>query len=149
RLRVFQERIEEARGRGDVAFAPFLPQVNLLQRGFIGNNPNGPPDGLPIPLPEFGDAHGYQNYVVSEFYLQWTLWDFGRTYGRYRQAALGMDITQLQAARAAQTTAYEVAAAYSRVLQALAGLRVARESARLAKSVLDIARKSLDAGLVE
>jgi outer membrane protein TolC len=42
-----------------------------------------------------------------------------------------------------------VASAYSRVLQAEAARRVARESVRLAESVLDIARKSLDTGLVE
>jgi len=29
-----------------------------------------------------------KNYVVAEFYLQWILWDFGRTYGRFRQAEL-------------------------------------------------------------
>jgi outer membrane protein len=149
RLRIFQERVEEARGRSDVAFAPFLPQVNLIERGFIGHNPSGPSDGIALPLPEFPDAPGYQNYAVSEFYLQWTMWDFGRTYGRFQQAELVIDIAQLQAARAAQTTAYEVAASYSRVLQARAARRVARESVRLAESVLDIARKSLKAGLVE
>jgi outer membrane protein TolC len=149
RLRVFQERVEESRGRSDVAFAPFLPQVNLLERGFLGHNPSGPDDGVALPLPEFPDAKGYQTYAVSEFYLQWTIWDFGRTYGRYQQAELGIDIARLQATRAAQTTAYDVAAIYSRVLQAKAAGRVARESVRLGESVLDISRKSLNAGLVE
>ena len=149
RLRVFRERVEEARGRSDVAFSPFLPRVNLSERGFLGHNPSGPSDGIALPLPEFPDAKGYQTYAVSEFYLQWTLWDFGRTYGGYRQAELGIDIARLQTTRAIQGTAYDVAAAYSRVLQARAASRVAKESVRLALSVLDIARKSLNAGLVE
>jgi outer membrane protein TolC len=149
RLRVFRERVEEARGRSDVAFSPFLPRVNLSERGFLGHNPSGPADGVALPLPEFPDAKGYQTYAVSEFYMQWTLWDFGRTYGGYRQAELGIDIARLQTTRAIEVTVYDVAAAYSRVLQARAAGRVARESVRLAVSVLDIARKSLDAGLVE
>jgi outer membrane protein TolC len=146
RLRVYEERIEEARGRSDVAFAPFLPQVNLIQRAFAGENPNT--DGFPLPLSEYSDAKGYQTYEVTEMYMQWTLWDFGRTYGRYRQAELGIDIARLQSERARQTTAYEVSAAYSRVLQAQAALRVGREAVRLAESVLAISRKSREAGLV-
>jgi outer membrane protein TolC len=148
RLRVFRERVEEARGRGDVAFAPFLPQLTLSARGFMGHNPSGPANGIALPLAEFSDAPGYQNYVVGELLMQWTLWDFGRTYGRYQQAELALSIAQLQATRAAQTTAYEVTAAYSRVLQARAARRVARESIRLAESVLDISRKARAAGLV-
>jgi outer membrane protein TolC len=149
RLRIFQEDIEQARGRSTIAFAPFLPRANLLAESFFSNNPNGPPDGVAPPAPEFGDARDYQNYGLEELLIQWTLWDFGRTYGRYQQATLGISIAQLQAIRASQTVAYEVTAAYYRVLQARATRRVAEEAVRRAEAILDIARKSLQAGLFE
>src|SRR5262249_28130273 len=82
-------------------------------------------------------------------FMQWSLWDFGRSYGRYQQAELGIAIAQLQSIRASQSVRYDVAVAYYRVLQARAGLRVGQEAVRLAQSVLDISRKSLEAGLVE
>jgi hypothetical protein len=112
RLRFFQEAIAQARGRGQIAFAPFLPQVNFLTQSFFAQNPTSPADAFPVPAPEFGDASGYSNYQIGELFLQWTLWDFGRTYGRFQQAELGIAIAQLQAVRASQTVAYEVAAAY-------------------------------------
>jgi outer membrane protein TolC len=149
RLRIFQEDIEEARGRGTIAFAPFLPRANLVTESFFSHNPNNPPDSVPPPAPEFGDTRGYQNYGLEEMLIQWTLWDFGRTYGRYQQASLGISIAQLQAIRASQTVAFDVAAAYYRVLQARATRRIAEEAVRRAESILDIARKSLKAGLVE
>jgi outer membrane protein TolC len=148
RLRVYEERIREAQGQGQVAFAPFLPQVGLLTQAFFAQNPSDP-QRFPIPAPEFGDAPGYSNYQIAELQMQWTLWDFGRTYGRYQQAGLGIDIARLQALRASQTVAFEVASAYYAVLEARAALRVAREAVRLAESVLDISQKSLRAGFFE
>jgi outer membrane protein len=148
RLRLFQERVEQARSRGDAAFAAYLPQVTYFNRGFVGENPTGPAGGFGLPLPEFSDAPGYQTYAVSELFMQWTLWDFGRTTGRYRQAGIGIDIAQLQAVRTSQTVVFEVATAYFRLLEAQATLRVSQEAVRLAESVLDVTRKSLNQGLV-
>jgi outer membrane protein TolC len=149
RLRFFQEAIAQAQGRGQIAFAPFLPQISFLSQAFFAQNPTRPADAFPVPAPEFGDAPGYSNYQINELFMQWTLWDFGRTYGRYQQAELGIDIAQLQAIRASQTVAYEVATAYYQVLQARAARRVGQESVRLAQSILEISRKSFQAGLVE
>jgi outer membrane protein TolC len=149
RLRLYQEGIEQARGQSQVAFAPFLPRAYLLTEAFASNNPHHPDDALPPPAPEFGDAKGFQDYILEELLVQWTLWDFGRTYGRYHQAELNVAIAQLQAVRASQTVAFDVASAYYRVLQARAARRVAEEAVRLAESVLEISRKSLKAGLVE
>jgi outer membrane protein len=149
RLRVYQARVEEAQGRGQAAFAPFLPRVNLLMQEFFAHNPDGPLSAVAVPAPEFGDAPGYMNYALAELLMQWTLWDFGRTYGRYQQAELNIDIAQLQATRTAQTVVYDVSATYYRVLQAQAARKVAQEAVRLAESVLNISRKSLKAGLLE
>jgi outer membrane protein TolC len=148
RLRLYQERVVQARSRGEAAFAAYLPQMAFFSRGFAGENPLGPPDGLALPLAEFSDARGYQTYSVAELFLQWTLYDFGRTTGRYRQAEIGIDMAQLQAVRSAQTVVFDVATAYYRVLQTKATVRVAQEAVRLADSVLAVTRKSLKQGLV-
>jgi outer membrane protein TolC len=148
RLRLYQERVVQARSRGDAAFAAYLPQLGFFSRAFAGENPLGPSTGFALPLAEFSDAPGYQTYTVQELFLQWTLYDFGRTTGRYRQAEIGIDIAQLQAVRTSQTVVFEVATAYYRVLQAQAAVRVAQEAVRLAESVLAVTRKSLAQGLV-
>jgi len=149
RLRIFWAEIDQARGREQVAFAPFLPRVDFRTQGFLSNNPTRPLNAVPPPDPEFGDARGFMDFALGEVLMQWTLWDFGRTFGRHQQAELGIDITQLQATRASQTVAFDVAAAYYGVLETQATGRVARESVRRAESILDVARKSLKAGLVE
>ncbi|MBI3408598.1 MAG: TolC family protein, partial [Planctomycetes bacterium] len=149
RLRLFWEHVEQARGRGETAFAPFLPQISAIGQGFSGRNPRNPLDAAGLPAPEFPTTRGPQDFAFLEMMLQWTLWDFGRTYGRYQQAELGVAITQLQASRAGQTVAFDVTAAYFRVLQAQANLRVGQEAVRRAESILGITRKMLKAGLVE
>jgi len=146
-LRVARESIQQAVGRAEVAFAPFLPTASAYTRAFIGQNPEQ--ERVPLPALELGTARGGQNFVVQEMLLQWTLWDFGRTYGRFQQAGLAVDIAQLQVTRAEQTVAFDVASAYFRLLQARAAAVVAREAVRRAESILDITRKSLAAGLVE
>jgi outer membrane protein TolC len=148
RLRLYQERVDQARARGDAAFAAYLPQLTWFNRGFAGENPANQPGNLALPLAEFSDAQGYQTYAVSELFLAWTLCDFGRTTGRYRQAEIGVDIAQLEAVRTTQTVVFEVAMAYYKLLQTQATLRVAEEAVRLAESVLDDTRKSLLQGLV-
>jgi outer membrane protein TolC len=148
RLRLFQERVYQAQSRGEAAFAGFLPQLSFMSRAFAGENPLGPSTGFALPLPEFSDAPGYQTYTVAELFLQWTLWDFGQTLGRYRQAEIGVDIAQLQAIRASQTVVFEVGTAYYRVLQTQAGVRTAQEAVRLAESILQVTRTSLKQGLV-
>ena len=69
--------------------------------------------------------------------LQWTLYDFGRTGGRYRQAVGRERITELQLARAGQTVEFDVAAAYMDVLLARASRRVQEDAVRRAEAILD------------
>src|SRR5262249_11900176 len=53
RLRLYQERVLQARSRGDAAFAAYLPQLAFFSRAFAGENPHGPPGGFALPLAEF------------------------------------------------------------------------------------------------
>src|SRR5262249_17297430 len=148
RLRVLHEQAEQARARGDAAFAAYLPMVTFVNREFSGQNPYGQPGDFASPQPEFAVVPGAQIFWSTELYLRWTLWDFGRTTGKYRQAEIGVDIAELQAVRNSQTVVFEGGTAYYRLLQAQATLRTAQEAGRLAESVLDVTRKSQMQGVV-
>src|SRR5262249_2003612 len=148
RLRVAGADIDEARGNQLAAFAPFLPQATFYGTAFWGNNPNGPSSAFALPMPEFSDAPGYQTFQVAELYLQWTIWDFGRRHGRYEQAGLRVDISTLQASRAAQTVVFDVTAAYYRVLLARATRTVAQQAVREAESILRLTRNLFNGGVV-
>jgi outer membrane protein len=148
RLRVARAGIEESLGDRQSAFAPFLPQATLFGTTFWGNNPTTPSNGFALPLPEFSDALGYQTYQVAELYLQWTLWDFGRRQGRYSQSELRVEVSQLQAARTDQTVAFDVSAAYYRVLLTRATRTVAQQAVREAESILELTRNLFNGGVV-
>ena len=117
RLRSARAAIVRSQGQEQVAFAPFLPQVDLLgQYGVVSSTlaPGIPGDeGFLLP-----GAMGTRNYVQTEVGLEWTLYDFGRTGGRYRQAVARERITELELARADQTVEFDVATAYLGVLLA-------------------------------
>src|SRR5262249_18847052 len=92
------------------ASPPFLPQLDLRNRVVATGKATLP--GAPGPTGVV-NVTGIGDYAIwqSELQLQWTLYDFGRTSGRYRQAGLREQIAQLQAVRAKQTVGYDVAAA--------------------------------------
>jgi outer membrane protein TolC len=138
--------IERARGQEGVAFAPFLPQIDLLNR-YVATGKSTLP-GAPGPTGVV-NITGIGTYSVyqGELQLQWTLYDFGRTAGRYGQASLRERITRLQATRAQETVAYDVAAAYLQALEAAALRRIAEESVRRAEAVLEDVRARKDAGV--
>ena len=119
-----------------MAFAPFLPQVDLLgQYGVTSYNLGPGIPGYTGFLRAINDEpHSYQE---TEMALQWTLYDFGRTGGRYRQTIAREHITELQLARACQTVEFDVAAAYLDVLLAPAFRRVQDDAVRRAQSILD------------
>src|SRR5262249_2336760 len=127
RLRAALAAIERARGEEAVAFAPFLPQVEMLNRA-LTTSPTlspGPPGLIGGILPR---GPGPYAALQSEVQLQWTLYDFGRTAGRYGQAVLREKIADLQALRAQETVAYDVATAYLQALEAAAFRRIAVET---------------------
>jgi adhesin transport system outer membrane protein len=135
RLRSARAAIERARGQEQVAFAPFLPQIDVLgQYGVVsGTFAPGVPGNEGFILP---NGTGTRTYAQTELGLQWTLYDFGRTGGRYRQAVARERITALQLARAEQTVAFDVATAYLDVLLARAFRRVQEEAVRRAEAIL-------------
>ena len=136
RLRSARAAIERARGQKQAAFAPFLPQIDLLgQYGIVSATlAPGIPGNEGFLLPS---DFGTRSYTQTEVGLQWTLYDFGRTGGRYRQAIARERITELQLARAEQTVAFDVATAYLDVLLARASRRVQEDAVRRAQAILD------------
>ncbi len=147
RLRAALAAIDRARGREETAFAPFLPQIDMLNRYVATSPPLSP--GAPGPTGGLVPAVVPASYSAwqSEFQLQWMLYDFGRTGGRYHQAVVGEGIAQLQAERARQTVAYDVAAAYLQGLEAAATRRIARQAIRRAEAVLADTRVRRAAGV--
>jgi outer membrane protein TolC len=136
RLRSARAAIERARGQEQVAFAPFLPQIDILGQYGVTSGTLAP--GVPGPT-GFILANGFQprDYAQTEVALQWTLYDFGRTGGRYRQAIARERITELQLARANQTVTFDVTAAYVDVLLARAARRVQEDAVRRAQATLE------------
>jgi outer membrane protein len=139
RLRAALSAIERARGQEQAAFAPFLPQIDMLNR-FVATGKSSLP-GAPGPTGAVNiRAIGHYTTYQTELQLQWTLYDFGRTGGRYRQSVMREKIAQLQAERARETVAYDVATAYLQALEAAAFRRIAVETIRRAEAVLEDVR---------
>jgi len=140
--------IERSRGQEQIAFAPFLPQIDFLSHGGVTSPILGPAAaGLTgIILSGTSDPHGF---AQAELQLQWTVYDFGRTSGRYRQAAARERIAELQSTRAQATVEFDVAAAYLQTLQAGAIARIQEESIRRAEATLRDTRARRDAGVAE
>jgi outer membrane protein len=153
RLRVFLESVDEAQGRADVAFAPFLPTLSGgISGGGFDLDVTGQaqsfsflPPGAVIPI-GLDLASGYG---LAEVRMQWLICDFGRRSGRYCQAELGVEIARLQTDRAYQTVANEVTAAYYKVLQTISLRRIAQEAVRRADDDLSVARKLEKGGVIE
>jgi len=136
RLRSARAAIERARGQEQVAFAPFLPQIDLLGQYGITSATLAP--GVPGPTGFIlANGFGTRRYAETEVGLQWTLYDFGRTGGRYRQAVARERIAELQLVRAKQTVEFDVAAAYLDVLLARASRRVQEDAVRRAEATLE------------
>ena len=80
---------------------------------------------------------GTRSYAQTEVGLEWTLYDFGRTGGRYRQAVARERITELQLARATRPWSSTWPTAYLDVLLARASRRVQEDAVRRAEAILD------------
>jgi outer membrane protein len=148
RLRIAREAIARAQGQEQVAFAPFLPELNLYSRIGIASPHLSP--GSPGPVGGLlASTDGSHSYSQAEVDLQWTVYDFGRTSGQYGQAVSRERITVLQLARAQQTVAFDVASAYLNVLLAQASKRVQTQSVRQAESILEDARVRRKGGVAD
>jgi outer membrane protein len=136
RLRSARADIIRAEGQERVAFAPFLPQVDLLgQYGVVSSTlAPGIPGNEGFLLP---NGTGTRSYAQTEVGLEWTLYYFGRTCGHYLQAVARECITKLQLTRANQTVEFDVANAYLGVLLARASRRVQEDAVRRAEAILE------------
>jgi outer membrane protein TolC len=94
-------------------------------------------------------ANETHSYAQAELQLQWTVWDFGRTAGRYRQAGARARIAELQSTRAEETVGFEVASAYLQALRAGAARRIQDEAIRRAEATLRDTRSRRAAGVAE
>jgi outer membrane protein len=159
RLRVYLEGIQQATGRSDIAFAPFLPTLSTgysvggfhLNAGGIPVTP-GPVPGFTVIPPGFALPVGLNldtGYELAELRLQWLICDFGRRLGIHNASLLAIDLHQLQTDRAFQTVANEVELGYYNTLRAQALLRVARESVLRDQDELEVAQKLAKGGVIE
>jgi outer membrane protein TolC len=156
RLRSALERIEQAASREDIVLAAFLPVATTAYHvGGFHLDVKGP--GIPLGqagqqlaksftfIPFTGSVPVGLNintgYEVAELKVQWLICDFGQRLARFKQAGLALDVARLQADRARQTVANEVAVAYYQVLRARALGRTARASVRRAEDELEVASK--------
>jgi OMF family outer membrane factor len=148
RLRAAYAAIERARGQEQVAFAPFLPQLDFLSHSGVTTKALGPASSgiTGIILPFTTGAH---TFAQAELQLQWTLCDFGRTRGRYRQAGARETIAQLRYSRARETVAFDVAAAFLQALRAHALRIIQEDSIRRAEAILKDTRSRRAAGVAE
>jgi outer membrane protein len=136
RLRSSRAAISRAQGQEQIAFSPFLPQIDILgQYGAVSSTyAPGVPGNEGFIL---ASGDGTRSYAETELALQWTLFDFGRTSGRYGQAVARERITELQFTRAAQTIEFDVSSAYLDLLLARASRRVQEDAVRRAQAILD------------
>jgi len=148
RLWAAQAAIERARGQEEVAFAPFLPQIDYLSHYGATSGNLGPvaagPTGIVLATP--GLPH---TVAQEELQLQWTVCDFGRRLGRYRQAGAREHIAEFQDLRAKETVAYDVAAAYMQTLRAVAVRVIQEEAIRRAEATLKDTRSRRAAGVAD
>ena len=129
RLRSSRAAISRAQGQEQIAFSPFLPQIDVLgQYGVVSSTyAPGVPGNEGFIL---ASGDGTRSYAETELALQWTLFDFGRTSGRYGQAVARERITELQLTRAVQTIEFDVSSAYLDLLLARASRRVQEDAVR-------------------
>jgi outer membrane protein TolC len=144
-----QERIAQAVGGRAVAFAEFLPEAKVSVRPIAGDTNVG---GYALPtIPTYTGNVAFggigERFNLAELNVQWILWDFGRTPGRYGQAVTQVEISRLQYDRARQTVAFNVTTAYFQVLQARALRIVAQEAVVRADSVVRDAESFLKRGV--
>lgn len=147
RLLVYRAQVERSAGLADVAFAPFLPQVDLLNR-VLATNPALSP-GAPGPVGGILPDRFPASYTAGqiELQIQWLVHDFGRTASRHGQALSRTKIASLQLDRARETVGYDAAVAYLHGLQSKALRFIHEEARRQAQAVLGDTRAQQQAGV--
>jgi outer membrane protein len=147
RLASARAAIERSSGQEKAAFGPFWPQITFGTD--YGATSNSLSPGYPHPTGSIRatSATGTHSYYQETVELIWTLYDFGRRAGRYKEAVARKQITELQLVRADQTVQFDVAVAYLNILLARASLLVQEEAIRQAESTLKDAHALLAGGV--
>jgi outer membrane protein len=145
RLRAMREQVGRAEGARTVAFSGFLPEVDARYRHIQGTESFALPTS-PTLVGNVAYAGESDRFRQAELAVQWVVWDFGRTPGRFGQSDAAFDIAELEYARARQTIQFDVTAAYFALLRAQAFRRIARQAVRTAESVLRDAENFLAQG---
>jgi outer membrane protein TolC len=145
RLRELSARVDAARAGETIAFAPFLPEFGTRARYSAFTEPVIP-GGAYVPASLAGGANSYS---IAEAGTQWTLYDFGRTAGRYGQAVSQTRIAELQRTRGQQVVAFDVARGYFTLLQAQAVARVHHQALQQAEAILDDTRARREGGVAD
>ena len=133
RFRSAGAAVERARGQGQVAFAPFLPQLDLFGQYGVTSSNLGPgvPGSAGFLRAINDEPHSYQETELAPV-------DPVRLRAdrrRYRQA-VARGHRRLQLDRAAQAVEFDVANAYLDVLLARASRRVQEDAVRRAEAIL-------------
>lgn len=131
RLQQASAQVAAAREGAEIAFAPFLPELNY-HYVFSGFNQQVIPGGAFVPA---SLQRGVYSYSLNEFGIQWTILDFGRRAGRYGQAISKAKAESLVLERARQTVAFDVCSAYFALLAARAEVRVRTEAKQTAEAI--------------
>jgi outer membrane protein TolC len=135
-------RLAAAAEEATVAFAPFLPNLDSRLNAAAFNVPILPGGAF---VPASLNA-GVFSYTLAEAGIQWTLYDFGRTAGKYLQARARERIAQRTLARLRQSVAHEVVQAYLRLLLAEATLQTQQQALRQAEAILRDTRSLREGG---
>src|SRR5207244_12582741 len=111
RLRSARAAIERARGQEQVAFAPFLPQVDLLGQYGVVSDTLAPGIAGNVGF-ILANGSGTRSYAQTQVGLQWTLYDFERTGRPYRQEVAREHLAERQLLHADQTVDLQLATAH-------------------------------------
>ncbi len=148
RLRAAAAESDRALADEQIAFAPFLPQIELLNR-YAGTDSNLSPGAPGLTGSILPERRGGHSFVQTELQIQWTLYDFGRTAGKYGRSAAQAQIARLRWSRACETIAFETRATYWRALQGRDGKIIAQEAVQRAAATLHDAEARRAGGVAD
>ncbi len=135
RLRALRARVKQARAGKQIAFSAFLPEAMFSYRAVWGSDKFALPTD-PSLLGNMAYGETAESFRSAELNVQWVMWDFGQTPGRYEQARAALKIAELQYDRGIQTVVFNTTSAYFNLLQKKALRRVAQKSVVRANSLL-------------
>ncbi len=142
-LKISNEDANIAEQQVRIARSLFLPQVSA---GY----------GYDVRDREVSERFGAQTFPFAEkefqhaeLKLQMTIWDFGQSLGKYRQAQLGREIARLQLRRIRQGVIYRTTKAYFGILRARKAEAIATEALAQAKAHLETAQNLHENGVVD